>query len=188
MADPDGAGGSISYQWYRNGAAIGGATAADYTTTQADVGKVMTVTADYTDDLSTVENLTSAGTAAVTNVNDAPVLGNNNLSISEGATVTLDSSMLSATDVDHPDASLIFNVSGVTAGYFALSSDPATPITSFDQSDITAGNVVFVHDGSRGATRLQRLRNRWHRQHGSHARPTSHSPIRTNPPRRALTF
>jgi len=148
VVDPDGAGGSISYQWYRDGTAIGGATAAAYTTTQADVGKVMSVTADYTDALSGLENLTSAGTAAVTNVNDAPVLGKNNLAITGGTTVTLDSSMLSATDADHPDASLIFNVSGVTAGYFAFARDPATPVASFDQSDITAGNLVFVHDGS----------------------------------------
>jgi hypothetical protein len=118
VADPDGASGTISYQWYRNGAAIGGATEAGYTTTQADVGKVMTVTADYTDDLSSVENLTSAGTAAVINVNDAPVLVNNRLSISEGATVIFDSSMLSATDVDNPDSGLTFNISAVNAGQF----------------------------------------------------------------------
>ena len=148
VMDPDGVGGTIAYQWYRDGAAIGDATAAVYTTTQADVGKVVTVAAHYTDDRGTVENLISASTTAVINVNDAPVLGNNSLTISEGATVTIDSSMLAATDVDHPDPLLTFNVSGVTAGHFAFSSDTATPITSFDQSDITAGNVVFVHDGS----------------------------------------
>ena len=96
---------------------------------------------------------TAAIPAAITftNVNDTPVLANNNLTITEGATVIFDSSMLSATDVDNADASLTFNVSGVTAGHFAFSSDTATPITSFDQSDITAGTVVFVHDGSEAA-------------------------------------
>ncbi len=98
-------------------------------------------------------NDTGAGVVAaqmgvnVTAVNDPPVLGSNNLIITEGATVTLDSSMLSATDVDHPDPSLTFNVTSVIAGYFAFSSDTVTPITSFDQSDITAGTVVFVHNG-----------------------------------------
>jgi len=148
VADVDGAGGSIAYQWYRDGVPIEGATAADHFTTQADVDKVITVTADYTDDLAGVESPTSAGTAPVTNVNDAPMLGNNRLSISQGATVTLDGSMLSAADVDHPDASVVFNVSDITAGHFALAGDPSTPITSFDQSEISAGNVVFVHDGS----------------------------------------
>ena len=57
--------GAIAYQWFRDGVAISGETAATYTTTQADVGKVITVTADYTDDLLTVESLTSAATLAV---------------------------------------------------------------------------------------------------------------------------
>jgi hypothetical protein len=148
VTDAEGASGGISYQWYRNGAAIAGTNAADYTTTQADVGKVITVTAAYIDDLATAENPNSAGTAAVINVNDAPVLGSNHLRIGKGATVTLDSSMLSATDVDHPAASLVFNVSGVTAGYFAYHSDTAEPISGFSQGEINAGKVVFVHDGS----------------------------------------
>ena len=70
-SDADGATGAISYQWKRDGADIVGATGNTYTTVQADVGAVITVTVDYTDDLLTVESLTSAGTAAVTNVNDA---------------------------------------------------------------------------------------------------------------------
>jgi hypothetical protein len=96
-------------------------------------------------------NDTAAMSIAVTDVNEAPVLNNNHLTIAEGATVTLDTSMLSATDVDHPDPVLTFNVSGVTAGHFAFGDDTATPITSFDQGDIAAGNVVFVHDGSETA-------------------------------------
>ena len=97
------------------------------------------------------QSVLAATTVTITRVNDNPVLGNNSLTITEGATVTLDSSMLSATDVDNADPSLTFNVSGVTAGHFAFASDTATPITSFDQSDITAGTVVFVHDGSEAA-------------------------------------
>ena len=70
MIDPDGTSGAISYQWFSDGVAIGGATGKTYTTTQADVGTIITVTALYTDDLGTVESLTSAPTAAVTNIND----------------------------------------------------------------------------------------------------------------------
>ena len=54
--------------------AIAGETDTTYTTTQADVGSVMTVVASYTDDQGTAESLSSAGTAAVITVND-PVSG-----------------------------------------------------------------------------------------------------------------
>ncbi len=72
LADADGLSGPISYQWYRDGAAIDGATGTTYITTQADVGAVITVIASYTDDQGTPESISSAGTAAVTNVNNAP--------------------------------------------------------------------------------------------------------------------
>ncbi|MGB5260112.1 MAG: hypothetical protein WBO34_06245, partial [Gammaproteobacteria bacterium] len=72
LADADGLSGAISYQWYRDGVAIGGATGTTYTTVQADVGAVITVVASYTDDQGTSESVGSAGTAAVTNMNNAP--------------------------------------------------------------------------------------------------------------------
>jgi hypothetical protein len=73
VTDEDGLG-TISYQWKRAGAEISGATASTHTLTQADVGKAITVTASYTDALGTDESVTSSATAAVANVNDAPVL------------------------------------------------------------------------------------------------------------------
>jgi CSLREA domain-containing protein len=73
VSDADGVSGVIAYRWYRDGVVIAGATAASYTTSETDVGRVITVTADYTDDLGNVEGPTSAGTTAVANVNDAPV-------------------------------------------------------------------------------------------------------------------
>jgi len=64
--------GAITYQWKANGTAIAGATASTYTLTQAEVGKTVTVTASYTDNGGNAEAVTSAATAAVANVNDAP--------------------------------------------------------------------------------------------------------------------
>ena len=61
LADADGLSGAISYQWYRDGVAIGGATAATYTTGQADVGAVVSVIASYTDDQGTTESVSSTG-------------------------------------------------------------------------------------------------------------------------------
>ncbi|MCB1760587.1 MAG: DUF4347 domain-containing protein, partial [Gammaproteobacteria bacterium] len=69
--DIDGASGPIDYQWYRDGVAIAGATGDNHTTTQADVGAVISVAASYSDNLGSAESLLSAATAAVTNVNDA---------------------------------------------------------------------------------------------------------------------
>ncbi|MDE4193544.1 hypothetical protein PXL04_21160, partial [Phaeobacter gallaeciensis] len=71
ISDADGLG-SISYQWQRGGVDISGATGSTYTLTQDDVGSVITVVASYTDGGGTAESVTSSGTSAVTNVNDAP--------------------------------------------------------------------------------------------------------------------
>ncbi|MGC4059845.1 MAG: DUF4347 domain-containing protein [Aquabacterium sp.] len=72
LADPDGMG-TITYHWLRNGidTTLTGST---YTLTQGDVNNVITVRATYTDGGGTVESVTSAGTAPVVNVNDAPEL------------------------------------------------------------------------------------------------------------------
>jgi hypothetical protein len=76
IADADGipasGSGAIAYQWKADGAAISGATGSTFTLTQAQVGKTITVTASYTDLGGTAESVTSAATAAVVNVNDAP--------------------------------------------------------------------------------------------------------------------
>ena len=69
LADEDGLG-AITYTWKADGSTVG--TGATYTLTQAEVGKTITVEASYTDGQGTNELVSSAATAAVTNVNDAP--------------------------------------------------------------------------------------------------------------------
>ena len=71
LADADGMG-TIGYQWLADGAAIAGATNSTFTLAEAQVGKAITVQASYTDGLGFDEAVTSAATAAVANVNDAP--------------------------------------------------------------------------------------------------------------------
>ena len=71
LADIDGLG-VIAYQWQAAGSNIADATASTYTLTQAEVGKVITVIASYTDAGSTPESVASAPTVAVANINDAP--------------------------------------------------------------------------------------------------------------------
>ncbi|MGY4879700.1 hypothetical protein ACLUEY_17690, partial [Vreelandella aquamarina] len=71
LADEDGEG-TVTYQWLRDGNEITDATGATYTLTQADVGAAISVRASYTDQQGTAEAVTSAATASVANVNDAP--------------------------------------------------------------------------------------------------------------------
>ncbi|WP_412507544.1 hypothetical protein [Roseovarius sp. SYSU LYC5161] len=98
LSDEDGLG-AFSYQWLRDGTAIDGATGQSYTLTQDDVGAEMSVAVSYTDGFGTEEEVTSAVTAAVENVNDAPqgevtVSGN----AVEDAELTADASGLSDAD------------------------------------------------------------------------------------------
>lgn len=76
-----------------------------------------------------------------------PTLENNVLSIQQGQTAVLTSSDLSATDPDDDPTALIFTVSNVQHGYFALTTTPNTPITSFTQGQINSGLVEFISDG-----------------------------------------
>lgn len=64
LADADGLG-TISYQWKAAGVNIAGANANMFTLTQAEVGKVITVSASYTDVMGTAESKTSGPTALV---------------------------------------------------------------------------------------------------------------------------
>ena len=73
LADVDGLG-PISYQWFADGAALSGATGDSLLLSQAQVGQAISVTASYIDGFDNAESVTSAMSAAVANINDAPVL------------------------------------------------------------------------------------------------------------------
>ena len=92
-----------------------------------------------------------AATTTFTNQNDAPTIGNNALAITEGQTIVLSATNVSATDVDDVDSTLEFTVSGVTGGQFEEVASPGVAITSFTQAQVTAGDIQFVHDGGEAA-------------------------------------
>ncbi|MCA8837870.1 MAG: heme peroxidase, partial [Proteobacteria bacterium] len=71
ITDIDGLG-AFSYQWLRNGVDIAGANADTYTLDDADVGQQISVRASYIDGYGAAESVTSAPTAAIANINDAP--------------------------------------------------------------------------------------------------------------------
>ena len=71
LTDVDGLG-TITYQWLSNNKEISNATQFTYKLAQSDVGNVISVKASYTDGFGSKETVTSATTAKIENVNDAP--------------------------------------------------------------------------------------------------------------------
>jgi|GEM_PF-3950242 len=65
LADVDGIPGTISYQWRADGTAISDATENSFMLAEAQVGKAVSVVANYTDGQGTAESVTSAQTVPV---------------------------------------------------------------------------------------------------------------------------
>ncbi|MDJ0807989.1 MAG: putative Ig domain-containing protein, partial [Gammaproteobacteria bacterium] len=110
----------------------------------ADVGTLsieVTATDDSGMSVSDHFNIT------VSNVNDAPILGNNQMILTAGDRVTLTTAILSASDLDNASTGLLFTVTDVTGGQFELAASPGTEITNFTQAQVSNGEVVFVDDG-----------------------------------------
>ena len=83
---------------------------------------------------------------AVTPVNDAPLLVSNvGLTLSEGATGSITTTLLSATDVDNLNPQIIYTASTPAHGRLVLG---ATTVTSFTQAELAGGQLKYVHDGS----------------------------------------
>jgi hypothetical protein len=68
ITDADGGVTGTTWQWKADGVNISGATSSTYTLQQADVGKAITVVATYTDAHGPSKTVTSAATAAVTDL------------------------------------------------------------------------------------------------------------------------
>jgi hypothetical protein len=92
--------------------------------------------------------ITTAAQSSTVNFNIAPVLVNNNLIVNQGKPVILNSSNLSATDLDNPASSLIFYVNNVQYGHFEKLTGSGVFIASFTQAEVQAGQIKFIPDGS----------------------------------------
>jgi len=75
----------------------------------------------------------------------APSITTNQITITQGQTITLSSVMLNAIDADTADSDLTFTISGLQHGQFKVSGSTAT---TFTLAQIKAGAVSFVHDGT----------------------------------------
>lgn len=97
-------------------------------------------------DVTVVDGTATLAPQAATVAFDVPpTLVTNTLVVNQGQTVILNASYLSASDPY--TTSFTFTVSNVQHGYFALTTAPATSITTFTQAQVQSGKVQFVHDG-----------------------------------------
>jgi CSLREA domain-containing protein len=145
VSDADGATGAISYQWYRDGGAISGATGATYTTDQADVGAVITVVVVYTDDQGTFESVSSAATAVVTNLNDAPTASNLNAAEAYTEDIPLNLADIVIVDVDSAAVSVSLTLSDPAAGTLSTATSGAVTATYFGGVWTASGLVADVN-------------------------------------------
>jgi hypothetical protein len=82
-----------------------------------------------------------------------PVLVNNSLSLSVGATISLNTTFLAAYDLNHHNNTLVFIPGSVEHGQFEAVGAPGIPLSNFTQQQVINGTIQFVHDGTLVAPR-----------------------------------
>jgi subtilisin-like proprotein convertase family protein len=143
LADTDGIG-SIAYQWNANGLVVGGATASTYSLTQAEVGKVITVSAHYTDGHGNAESVTSSQTGAVANVNDAPVITSGSTgAVAENAATSTVVYTVASSDVDSSDT-VSYSLTGTDAAAFSVDSVGAVRLNAAADFETKASYSINV--------------------------------------------
>jgi uncharacterized delta-60 repeat protein len=147
--DSDGLG-TFSYQWLRNGLAIGGAISNTYLLGDTDVGTFISVEVRYTDGHGTAEGpLTSAQTGPIANVNDEEVLLTNaGLTVSEGNVNTvIGQSLLETTDIDNTPDQIVYTLTLVpSTGALRLNGTLLISGETLTQADINAGLLTYNHN------------------------------------------
>ncbi len=79
------------------------------------------------------------------------IAGDLDVTVRRGQSVRITLLDLTAVDPDDTAQSLNFTVSNASSGFVARSGAATVPLTSFTQSELQAGAIMFVHDGSMGA-------------------------------------
>lgn len=92
--------------------------------------------------------VTQALTVVVDNVDEAPRLNGNALTVREGEPAL---PVLIASDVDTPAARLVYTVQDVSGGWFESATAPGAAITRFTQADVDSGAIRFLTDGGERA-------------------------------------
>jgi len=78
--------------------------------------------------------------------NFTPVLENNRVTVQEGGTTILDSTMLSARCNGILDPNIVFKPNAQN-GFYSLTSSPTVQIQQFNQQQVLAGQVQVTHSG-----------------------------------------
>lgn len=76
------------------------------------------------------------------------LLGDFDLHVKRGQSVKITTADLSAYDPDDDADALTYTISNPVRGFIAGADNPSHPIERFKQTDIEAGNVLFMHDNS----------------------------------------
>ena len=141
---------------------VNGSDASSFTGTQLSAGQVTfvhdgseTLTASF--DVNVEDGneessvpVDSTFNFTVTPVNDAPVLsGDLSATVNEGATYIITGTDLGYTDPDDVDAGITFTTSSASNGKIQVNGSDAS---SFTGTQLSAGQVTFVHDGSETLT------------------------------------
>ena len=77
--------------------------------------------------------------------------GDLDITVRRGQSVRITPLDLTAIDPDDSAQNLKFTVSNISAGHVAKSGSATVALNNFTQSDLQAGAIMFVHDGSMGA-------------------------------------
>ena len=148
LADVDGLG-TISYQWQADGVDITGATGFSFVTGKAQVNKLITVVATYTDLYGTVEHVSSAATAPVVNVNEPTLTAFSGAvgTISEDTEVEVTFAALQASgnEADTDGTVDAFVVRDVSNGTLRIGADAAsaTPYNGWKNNTIDATHRAY---------------------------------------------
>jgi hypothetical protein len=146
ISDADGLG-AFSYQWLRGGVAIAGATASTYTLDDADVGTQISMLANYTDGQGTSESVSSATTAPVVNINDAPIGSANTVTTLQNTPYVFSAGDFGFSDSKDNPANSLLAVRIATLPAAGALTDNGVPVVAgqfVNAADINAGWLVFT--------------------------------------------
>lgn len=90
-----------------------------------------------------------AGKWGLTVPNNGPSIDADNASVDEGATLTVNNTHLSSSDIDNTDTNLSYTINSLAAkGTLKIDGIDAQINDTFTQQDIIDGKITYTHDGS----------------------------------------
>lgn len=92
-------------------------------------------------------------TITVTDINDAPIMATEGTSLAQGNTITIDTSVVHATDQDDLDTGLIYTLTSVTSsGTLYLNGVALGNGNTFTGQDLIDGLLTYTHDNTANVT------------------------------------